>query len=677
MTLPLRAKNNLGVKEQLRPRPKKAKTICFCLSFGKSIGSLCLSSSVSFSDFFTRPDMISFSYSEYFSLFYSCCHHFRRAAQSGGQTSASGSGVRRRYDGSFFILPQAEVLDPVVLVIKEGDETALHNMIQAGKNLAQPNKDGWLPLHEAAYYGQEGCLKLLHKCNNCHGQAFSLDHSGVLDYNFIYLLGYAAKNRAVVSYIWAFPGTIDQRTLQEETALYLATNRGNIDCMRSLLQAGAEPDIANKVRETPLYKACERKNSEAVQVLLQYNADVNHRCNRGWTALHEAVARNDLEIIEFLLQGGAKVESANCYGITSLFVAAESGHLEALRYLAKCGADINTQASDKASALYEACKNGHEKIVEFLLSQGADANKTNKDGFLPIHVASKKGYYEIVKMLLPVTSRTRIKRSGISPLHLAAERNHDDVLEELIDAGFDVNATLSFERSRLYEDRRTSILYFAVFNNNIYNTELLLEAGADPNVDLINPLLISIRHGCLKTMKLLLDYGANINAYVASHPTTFPATIMFSMKYLVLLKYLMDMGCDANSCFTCSYGCGPHPPIDIRRDRYNDPVVNNDNKIVQFCEMVSTPEMNRWAGPIIDVLLDYVGNVQLCSRLKEQIDSYEDWSNIKVKAEPPRPLAHLCRIKIRIVIGKNRLSLIDALPLPRRLIRYLQYDSTQ
>lgn len=48
--------------------------------------------------------------------------------------------------------------------------------------------------------------------------------------------------------------------------------------------------------------------------------------------------------------------------------------------------------------------------------------------------------------------------------------------------------------------------------------------------------------------------------------------------------------------------------------------------------MVSAPEMNRWAGPIIDVLLDYVGNVQLCARLKEHIDSYEDWAVIKEKA---------------------------------------------
>lgn len=52
----------------------------------------------------------------------------------------------------------------------------------------------------------------------------------------------------------AYPGTIDQRTLQEETALYLATCREHLDCLLSLLQAGAEPDISNKSRETPLYK---------------------------------------------------------------------------------------------------------------------------------------------------------------------------------------------------------------------------------------------------------------------------------------------------------------------------------------------------------------------------------------------------------------------------------------
>lgn len=47
--------------------------------------------------------------------------------------------------------------------IKEDDEEALTAMIKAGKNLSEPNKEGWLPLHEAAYYGQLNCLKALHR----------------------------------------------------------------------------------------------------------------------------------------------------------------------------------------------------------------------------------------------------------------------------------------------------------------------------------------------------------------------------------------------------------------------------------------------------------------------------------------------------------------------------------
>ncbi|CAK7316060.1 Ankyrin repeat and SOCS box protein 2 [Vulpes lagopus] len=552
---------------------------------------------------------------------------------------ATASTCVNRQPAHFY--PWTRPVDPVLKAIKEGDEEALKAMIKSGKNLAEPNKEGWLPLHEAAYYGQLSCLKTLQQ---------------------------------------AYPAVIDQRTLQEETALYLATCRGHLDCLQSLLQAGAEPDISNKSRETPLYKACERKNVEAVRILVQYNADTNHRCNRGWTALHESVSRNDLEVMEILVSRGAKVESKNAYGITPLFVAAQSGQLDALRFLAKYGADINTQASDSASALYEACKNEHEDVVEFLLSQGADANKANKDGLLPLHIASKKGNYRIVQMLLPVTSRTRVRRSGVSPLHLAAERNHDAVLRALLGARFDVNAPLAPERARLYEDRRSSALYFAVVNNNVPATELLLRAGADPNRDLISPLLVALRLGCLRSVRLLLDHGADIDARIASHPTAFPATIMFAMKCLSLLKFLMDLGCDGEPCFSCRFGTGPHPPAPPRSSRFSDaPAAAADKEPaeVQFCEILSTPEVSRWAGPIIDILLDYVGNVQLCSRLKEHIESFEDWAVIKEKAELPRPLAHLCRLQVRKAVGKHRIKLLDLLPLPGRLIRYLKYENTQ
>ncbi|XP_072424388.1 ankyrin repeat and SOCS box protein 2 isoform X2 [Chiloscyllium punctatum] len=542
----------------------------------------------------------------------------------------------RRFDGRL-IRPSKPVVevDPAVVAIKNGDEETLSNMIRAGKVLSVPNSEGWLPLHEAIYYNKPGCAKLL---------------------------------------LQAYPGTVDCRTLAEETPLFLATCRGNLECMKCLLEAGAECDISSKAKETALYKACEHKNVETVKLLIQYNADVNHRCNRGWTALHEAAIRNDLDIIEALLMAGAKIEATNIYGITPLFVAAQSGQLESLRFLTKHGANINTQASDNASALYEASKNEHEEIVAFLLSQNADANKGSKDGWLPLHIAAARGNMAIVQMLIPVTSKVRVRRSGISPLHLAAQHNRNDIVEELIEAGYPINALLSPERSRLFEDKRTSVLYFAVYNNNVETTEMLLKAGANPNVDLINPLLISIRHGSIKNIKLLIKYGANINAYIPTHPTSFPATIMFSMKYLSLLKLIMDFGGDGESCFKCVYGSHQHPEQEQRRDDIQ--MERKKPRPVQFCEIVSTPGIYRWAGPIIDVLLDYVGNVNLCSKLKEHLDSYDEWATIKTKSEPPRPLVHLCRIKVRKLLGLQRLKFIEMLPLPGRLKRYLEYNDT-
>lgn len=168
-------------------------------------------------------------------------------------------------------------------------------------------------------------------------------------------------------------------------------------------------------------------------------------------------------------------------------------------------------------------------------------------------------------MLIPVTSKARVRRIGISPLHLAAERNRDDVLESLIEAGFDVNAKLSDDWSKLYEDRRSTPLYFSVNNNNVDAVQMLLAAGANPNLDMFRPLMVAARQRCIQTVTLLVEHGADINASIPTHPTTFPAVYMFSMKYLPMFKYLLDHGGHARSCFDCIYGNHPHPPINTNR----------------------------------------------------------------------------------------------------------------
>ncbi|XP_028296256.1 ankyrin repeat and SOCS box protein 2-like isoform X2 [Gouania willdenowi] len=441
---------------------------------------------------------------------------------------------------------------------------------------------------------------------------------------------------------------------EEEEPLFKAIRDGDLMKVQDLLKLPeTNLTIPNKQGWFSTHQAAFYGQSDCLQLLLSAQPRLtNQRTSHGESSLIVSVSREQLRCVQVLLENGADPDIPNSDNETPLYK----------------GADVNSEAADGATALYEACKNGHKAVVEMLLSHNADANKPGKRGLLPLHIATQQGSDAIVSMLVPVTSKTRVKRSGISPLHLAAERNRDNILESLIEDGFDVNAELSDERCSLYEDRRRTVLFFSVVNNNLHATRLLLAAGADPNRDLLRPLMVAARTGCFQSVRLLVEHGAHINAPIPTHPTSFPAVYMFSMKNLYIFKYLLDHGGHAHSCFTCVYGSRPHPPIRTSRSEGAGSQIHNSG--VQFCEMISVPSISRWAGPIIDVLLDYVGHVTLCSKLMEHLESFPDWSHIKDKAVGPRPLLHLCRLQIISLVGQRQL---ETLPIPGALIGYLNH----
>uniref|UniRef100_A0A3B3YUX6 SOCS box domain-containing protein n=1 Tax=Poecilia mexicana TaxID=48701 RepID=A0A3B3YUX6_9TELE len=512
---------------------------------------------------------------------------------------------------------------PLQKVIMDGDTEALMDLVQQRpSSLTEPCDQGWVALHEAAFYGQLQCVQILLR------------------------------------------GQVNICTLKNETSLLLAALRGNASCVEFLLKHGANVNTANKLRETPLFVACENPNEEVVELLLRYGAQVNLSSSQGESPLHEACRLGGPMICRRLLDAGANLKARNVYQIQPLFSAAQNGNAETLQLLVQRGADVNEQAGDGASPLYEASKNGHFSVVQALLTLKADANRATNSGLLPLHVAVRNNHKRIVSLLIPLTSRVRIRTCGISPLHIAADRNRDEILELLIESGFDVNAELSEEHSKMYEDRRSTALYFSVSNGNLEAAETLLEAGANPNLDIFNPLLIAVRLGWTDMAELLVRYGADVNAQISTQPSSFPSAILLGTESPPILKLLLDNGCDT-LVLDGSAGLTVFALLQCWTMMFY---------VFQYCEAISSSCFCRISGPIISMLLDYVGHVRLCSRLLEILESRSDWVSIKLKAAPPHPLMQLCRLKIRFLLGVQRLKLIHTLPLPVRLIRFLRYD---
>lgn len=191
-----------------------------------------------------------------------------------------------------------------------------------------------------------------------------------------------------------------------------------------------------------------------------------------------------------------------------------------------------------------------------------------------------------MSLLVSVTSRARLRHSWISPLHLAAEHNRHTVAAVLLKTGADVNAILADSHTIQYSDRRATALYFAVANGSTKTAEVLLNAGASLTLDPVSPLLMAVRHGCIRTVSLMLDKGADVDTTIPSYCTSFPAVIALSMNNLPLLKCLLDNGCDALSCFTCTYGSAPHPASGgshLRAVGNNGYVLQNDSMLPLNC----------------------------------------------------------------------------------------------
>jgi len=173
-------------------------------------------------------------------------------------------------------------------------------------------------------------------------------------------------------------------------SLHRAAQQGNAAGVKSLLDEGADVNVADARGNTPLMEAVMSGTQQTVRLLLERGADVNVTDNWGNAPLMEAVKKSSNETIRLLLERGADVNAANSEGWTSLMWAARIGSWETVNLLLDSGATVKARNVNGSTILMEATKQGSNWIVRLLLERGADVNAADSEGWTSLMRAAGK-----------------------------------------------------------------------------------------------------------------------------------------------------------------------------------------------------------------------------------------------------------------------------------------------
>ncbi|XP_040043291.1 ankyrin repeat and SOCS box protein 5b [Gasterosteus aculeatus] len=268
-----------------------------------------------------------------------------------------------------------------------------------------------------------------------------------------------------------------------------------------------------------------------------------------------------------------------------------------------------------------------------MTSQGSWADRS------PLHEAASQGRLLALRTLLAQGYHANIVTiDHVTPLHEACLLGHVACVRALLNAGANVNsATID----------GVTPLYNCCASGSVGCLELLLQNGAHthtPHTHFPSALHEACKRGNSQCVESLLSHGADPDHEV-SHLGT-PLYMSCLHQHTACSKILLHRGADVN------VGKGSESPL-------------HATARLDIAEQVL-------------VLLDYGANVNIRDdndqrpvelapaggKTQQLLQTFEGG---------PRSLCQLCRLQIRILIGRSRLKLLPLLPLPTLLTDYLAH----
>ena len=267
---------------------------------------------------------------------------------------------------------------------------------------------------------------------------------------------------------WLASGAnINAQDADGTTPLMHAVVNAGADCVKLLLDKGADPNLSNKAGATALMWAV--NDLKKVQLLLAKGANVNAVSKDEKSPLRLALnLPNPMPVVKALFAKGANVNQADKRGFTPLMFAGFSGNLELIQLLLAKGADPKAKTKDgltylkaivfstnlaavkwaleqglevkdpKQDFLTGAAMSGDFAVARLLLEKGATPNPPDDLGYSPLMhaVLTEASSLDVVKLLLEHGADAKVKaKDGLTALAFAKRKGWTEVIALLTAAG--------------------------------------------------------------------------------------------------------------------------------------------------------------------------------------------------------------------------------------------------